>query len=78
MFELGVIMAVIVGLGQLYKKVDFPVKYLPLVNIVLGLLAGFFIADVGTVQESVMTGLMLGLGASGLFDVSKIATKKTK
>lgn len=76
MFELGVILAVIVGLGELYKKMELPKKFLPLVNIVLGVLAGFFFIDPVSIQESIMTGLMLGLGASGLYDISKSVPKK--
>jgi len=76
MFEIGAVMAVIVGLGQLYKKMELPVKYLPLVNVVLGLGAGFFYLDASTVQSAILNGLMVGLGASGLYDLSYTVTKK--
>jgi NhaP-type Na+/H+ or K+/H+ antiporter len=76
MFEIGIILAVIVALSQLAKNLGTPAKFIPLVNIVLGLAAGLFVLDIQTVQEQIMTGLMIGLSASGLFDQTKVVTKK--
>lgn len=78
MFEIGAIVAIIIALSQLFKNSGVKAKFIPLINVVLGLLAGFFFIDAGTIQESVMYGLMIGLGASGLFDMSKVVTKKDK
>lgn len=76
MFEIAIIIAVIVGLVQLVKKINFlPARYLPVLSLVLGVAAGIFYIP-GTVEERIMYGLMIGLSSAGLFDQSKIVTKK--
>lgn len=77
MFEITIIIAVVLALTEFVKRMEWiPVKYLPAVSVVLGLLAGIFYVDVSTIQEKIMFGLMIGLAAAGLFDQSKIITKK--
>ena len=74
MFELAVIVAVIIGVGQVIKEY-VPNKFMPLVSLGLGLVAGFLFVDVGTIQERIFVGLAMGLSASGLFDIAKIKKK---
>jgi lysylphosphatidylglycerol synthetase-like protein (DUF2156 family) len=77
MFEISVVIAVVVALTQLIKKMNLiPIKFLPIVTIVLGLLAGIFYVEASTIQEKIMMGVMIGLSSSGLFDQSKIITKR--
>lgn len=77
MFEIAVIVAVVIALTQLIKKLDLiPVKYLPAFSLILGIVAGYFYVDAPTISEKIMIGLMIGLSAAGLFDQSKIMTKK--
>lgn len=77
MFEIAIIIAVVLALTEFVKRMGFvPEKYLPAVSLVLGVLAGLFYVDVATLQEQIMFGLMIGLSAAGLFDQSKIITKK--
>lgn len=78
MFEIGVLVAVIVALGQLFKNSGVSARFIPIINVVLGVLGGLFFLDVSSIQDSIIYGLMIGLGASGLFDVSKVVTKKNK
>ncbi len=75
MLELGVVIAVLVGVGQVVKKIGMPEKYIPLMNLGLGVVSGLTMID-GTVPEQVIVGAMIGLSASGLYDQSKIVTKK--
>ncbi len=72
MYDLALITAVIVALTELVKRVS-PInhKYLPLISLVFGLVAGVFYFD-GTINEKIFTGIVMGLTASGLFDQSKI------
>ena len=73
-----VVIAVIIGLVQLTKKLEWlPVKYLPLLSLILGIVAGVIYFE-GEIQNKVMFGIILGLSASGLFDQSKIITKGDK
>lgn len=77
MFEITIIIAVVLALTEFIKRLGFlPVKYLPAASVALGLLAGIFYVDVATMQEKIMFGLMIGLSAAGLFDQSKIISKK--
>jgi len=62
--------ALIIGLAEVAKKVGFPVKYIPIIDLVLGLISGicvFGIAmDLG-IANGVLVGLAIGLSACGLF-----------
>ncbi|GIO26380.1 holin [Ornithinibacillus bavariensis] len=75
MFEIALIIAVVLALTELLKQLVVSKKYLPVASLILGLLAGVFYVG-GTLQEQIMYGLMIGLSAAGLFDQSKIVTKK--
>lgn len=75
MFDISVVVAVIVAVGQAAKNF-VPTKFMPLLSLVLGLIAGLFVLPHETIQEGVMNGLAAGLSAMGLFDVSKVVTKK--
>lgn len=75
-FEIGLIIAVIVALNELFKRsFNVPVKYLPLVSLVLGIVAGVFYLD-GDIKSKIFYGIIIGLSSAGLFDQSKIITKK--
>ena len=77
MFEIAILVAVVLAMTEFVKRLDLvPVKYVPAVSLTLGLLAGIFYVDAATIQEKIMYGLMIGLSAAGLFDQSKIVTKK--
>ncbi len=71
MFELAVLIAVVVAITEGVKRFNVPAKYLPIVSLALGLVAGIFYVD-GILKEQIMYGLMIGLSASGLFDQTKV------
>jgi Phage holin family Hol44, in holin superfamily V len=76
MFELNamtaILIAVLIGISQVAKELGLKTKYIPLLNLVLGIvLSAFFITDLA-VQERILQGLIIGLSASGLFDQSKL------
>lgn len=74
--DLGLMVAVIIALGEVIKRTELmKVKYLPIVNIILGVIAGVVFID-APIQESILTGIVVGLSASGLFDLTKAKTKK--
>lgn len=78
MFDIALIIAVIVGLIELVKKLEaVPVKYMPLFSLLFGIIAGVLYIE-GSFKEQLMYGIMIGLSASGLFDQSKIITKKSE
>lgn len=76
MLEIGIIIAVLIGLGQVAKNLGMPEKYIPLMNLVLGVIAGLFGGVPGAVFERIVYGAIVGLSASGLYDQKKIADKK--
>ncbi|MED4841534.1 holin [Weizmannia sp. CD-2023] len=76
MFSVAVIVAVIVGIGQLAKGLNMPTKFIPLLSLVLGIVAGIFLVDATSIQEHIFNGIMIGLSAAGLFDQTKIVTKE--
>lgn len=70
-----VVVAVIIGLVQLVKQLSWVhEKYMPLLSVVLGIIAGFIYFE-GEIAVRVMYGIILGLSAAGLFDQTKIVTK---
>ena len=70
-----VVVAVIIGLVQLVKQLAWiHEKYMPLLSVVLGIIAGFIYFE-GEVAVKIMYGIILGLSAAGLFDQTKIVTK---
>lgn len=75
MVELSTVVAVIIGISELFK-VYVPNKYIPLVSMILGLLAGLFVVPASSLTESIMTGITLGLSASGVYDMTKVLHKK--
>ena len=74
MLEMAVVIAVLVGLGQVMKALGVPAKYLPAINVILGIAIGL-IGGAGadlTLLEQVLGGAVIGLSASGLYDQKKI------
>lgn len=74
MIEYAVIVAVIIGLTELVKQV-LPSKYMPLISLVLGIVAGLVYVD-AELEMQVFIGIAMGLAASGLFDIATIPKKK--
>lgn len=71
--DLGILSAVLVAISQL-AKLYINNKFIPLVNVVLGILMGAVYID-GPIKESILIGIAIGLMASGLFDITKIVKK---
>ena len=71
--------ALIIGIAELVKRVGLNSKWIPLVDLGLGLASGIgvygFALDYGIVN-GIMVGLALGLSACGLFSGIKNLTEK--
>lgn len=63
------------------KKIGFPAKYIPLFDVVLGLIGGIVVygysMDYGLIK-GFMIGLAIGLSACGLFSGLKNLVEKVK
>ena len=62
--------ALIIALAEVCKKIGVEPKWIPLVDLFLGLLSGVFVYGVMLdkgIANGVLVGIALGLGACGLF-----------
>lgn len=62
--------ALIMGLAEVLKKMGMPKKYIPMFDLVFGIVASIIIYSIGmgyTIIEGIVLGTALGLSACGLF-----------
>ena len=64
--ELGILVAVVIGLVEVAKRVGLKGNYLPLLAVLLGII-GSCLGALGYVGHMVITGIVAGLTAVGLF-----------
>ncbi|PFR46492.1 holin [Bacillus cereus] len=74
MVSLAVMIGIVVGLSQIVKTIRLQTKYVPLLNLTLGIVLGVLFLD-GDIKTNVFQGIIIGLSASGLFDHTKIMKK---
>ncbi|HDR7529956.1 holin [Bacillus cereus] len=74
MVSLAVMIGIVVGLSQIVKTIGLQTKYVPLLNLTLGIVLGVLFLD-GDTKTNVFQGIIIGLSASGLFDHTKIMKK---
>ncbi|HDR7777681.1 TPA: holin [Bacillus tropicus] len=74
MVSLAVMIGIVVGLSQIVKTIGLQTKYVPLLNLTLGIVLGVLFLD-GDIKTNVFQGIIIGLSVSGLFDHTKIMKK---
>ncbi|MFA2809351.1 holin [Bacillus mycoides] len=74
MASLAVMIGIVVGLSQIAKTIGLQTKYVPLLNLTLGIVLGVLFLG-GDIKTNVFQGIIIGLSASGLFDHTKIIKK---
>jgi hypothetical protein len=62
-------------LVDVIKKAGLPNNFAPLVSLVLGVIFGFMFDSNGDVKSAIVTGLIMGMSASGLYSGGKEASK---
>lgn len=70
--------ALIIGLAELIKRLGCPTKFIPLIDLGLGLVSGICVYGLTMgygITESVVLGIALGLSACGLFSGIKNVTE---
>lgn len=72
--EISIIVSVIIAMSEIAKNLGLNKKYIPLLNIILGSIGGIFYLN-NDFKTNLMWGLVAGLTASGLFDLTKIIKK---
>jgi len=71
MVEFSVMIAVIMAVAEIIKRLDvINVKYIPIVNLAIGVLLAVFYSDLGF-SEAIIDGILVGLSASGLYSCGK-------
>lgn len=76
--DIALLIAVVIALTEVFKHaVKVPKQYLPLLSVVLGVIGGIMYLE-GSLKETILYGIIVGLSASGLFDQSKIIKKGDK
>ncbi|KAA0784630.1 MULTISPECIES: holin [Bacillus] len=74
MIEITAIIGVVVGLSQIAKTNGLQTKYIPILNLTLGIMLGvLFLSQ--DIKMNIFQGMIIGLSASGLFDHTKIMKK---
>jgi hypothetical protein len=65
-----VIIAVIIGLLEVAKKTGLPERFVPVVAVLMGIVAGIFFYS-GDTKTGILFGIVCGLSAIGLFSGTK-------
>lgn len=76
-----VLVAIITAVTEVVKRaVTIPVRYLPLVSMVIGVIVGLATMPLNdySIYVLIWSGAIAGLAASGLFDLSKLGRKENK
>lgn len=59
--------SLIVGLAEVFKRIGLEAQWVPVIDVLLGLLISFCMYDNNRISERVVIGICLGLEACGLF-----------
>ena len=71
------LIAVIMAMVQFFKAMGATKKILPLSALFLGLIGGVFYIYPGDLKAGILTGLIMGLAASGFIQAVKQLSKRT-
>ena len=74
----AVIIAIIVGLVELFKQAGLPKKASPLVALAFGIAGGVIYLFPGDIKAGIFMGLVMGLSASGLYSGGKALLEHDK
>jgi len=72
------IVPLIIGVVELLKSLGVPNKFSALAAVLMGLLIGVFFLYPTNIPEGIITGLSLGLAASGLYSATKNTVEGVK
>jgi L-cystine uptake protein TcyP (sodium:dicarboxylate symporter family) len=66
-----IIIPIIMALSELLKRTGFNAKFIPIVSLILGVIAGITYLYPTDIKAGILYGLMMGLSASGLYSGTK-------
>lgn len=78
MLTFAILTAITIGLVEVIKRTGTPIKFLPLIAVLVGIVLNFFgdISGGAGFGGRVIIGIAIGLSASGLFDQTKLLKNK--
>jgi hypothetical protein len=65
----SVLIAIVVGVTQSAKAIGLPTRYAPLVSLAVAILATIGLSLFEATTTVILTGIMVGLSACGLYDL---------
>ena len=74
----AIIVPVIIGISEVAKTTKLPKKFIPLLNLVLGVAAAYVVVVPRTFEGIVLVGVIAGLSASGLYSGIKNTSQQLK
>ena len=79
MFEIYdvVIIPLILGIVELFKRAGVSKKVLPFIALVIGIVVGVIYVAEFDLKQGILVGAMLGLSASGLYSSAKNTVEKS-
>jgi hypothetical protein len=72
------IIPIITILVDVIKKAGLPKKFAPLISLILGVIFGLVFENNGDIRNAIITGLIMGMSASGLYSGGKEASKAAR
>lgn len=75
MLDVTVVVALILGIVEMSKRLGLPSKWSPVLSLVLGVAYSFTLGE-GAAAELIVEGIVLGLTASGLYSGTKTVVTK--
>ena len=70
-FDNGILIAVIMGLGEFFKKVGLNSKLIPILNLAFGIAGGIIYLSPTDLKVGILEGLIMGLTAGGFYSSVK-------
>ena len=77
-FDNGILVAVIVALGEFFKKVGLNPKLIPILNLIFGVVGGVIYLNPIDLKVGILEGLIMGLTAGGFYSGVKNVGQLTK
>lgn len=76
--DVGLMTALTMGISEGAKRLGLNAKFVPVLNVALGVVAGIVYMNPGDIKAGVLSGIIVGLSASGLYSGVKNVTAGLK
>jgi high-affinity Fe2+/Pb2+ permease len=72
------IIPIITVLVDVLKKAGLPAKFAPLTSFIIGIVFGIVFQNNGDIKNGIITGLIMGMSASGLYSGGKEVSRAAR